>query len=131
MWNSVRRRRGRGLAGVAVASGIALGAVAAPAGADTSSGSVGFDAPVFVDANLGGGEPSVIYDPRASDYIYTAHEGTTHTLHDGIGGAPASTAIWAAQSGQRVDVPGRLHLDAGELQRHRVHQQSGYEHRVL
>src|SRR4051812_35693388 len=107
MLNVVWRRPGSWWAAAAVASsGIALAAgfLAAPSGAATGSSAVGFDAPTFVDPNLGGGEPSVIYDGQARDYIYTSHEGTTHTLHDGVAGAPASTAIWAANYRNQVNV---------------------------
>jgi hypothetical protein len=71
---------------------------------DTSAPEIGFDAPVFVDQNLGGGEPSVMYDPVAHDYIYTAHEGTTLTDHDGIAGSPDTSANWAGNYRNQVNV---------------------------
>ncbi len=72
--------------------------------ADTKATGVGFDAPVFVDQNVGGGEPSVMYDPKAHDYIFTAHEGTTLTDHDGIAGSPDTSANWLANYRNQVNV---------------------------
>jgi hypothetical protein len=72
--------------------------------ADTRAQGIGFDAPVFVDQNLGGGEPSVMYDPRAHDYIFTAHEGTTLTDHDGVGGSPDTSANWVGNYRNQVNV---------------------------
>src|SRR5690349_12748323 len=90
---------------------VALGAIAftltrstGAARADTRAHGVGFDAPVFVDQNLGGGEPSVIYDPWTHDYIYTAHEGTTLTDHDGIAGSPDTSANWFGNYRNQVNV---------------------------
>ena len=77
---------------------------AGTARADTHARGVGFDAPVFVDQNLGGGEPSVIYDPWVHDYIYTAHEGTTLTDHDGVGGSPDTSANWLDNYRNQVNV---------------------------
>lgn len=72
--------------------------------ADTKAPGVGFDAPIFVDQNLGGGEPSVIYDPGHHDYVYTAHEGTTLTYHDGIAGAADTSANWVGNYRNQVNV---------------------------
>jgi hypothetical protein len=67
-------------------------------------GKVRFAAPVFVSTNHGGGEPSVIWVPKAHDYVYTAHEGTTLTDHDDIAGAPTSDAEFAANYRNQVNV---------------------------
>lgn len=85
---------------------VALVALTTPgsSAADTSSGPLAFDAPVFVDSNLSGGEPSVVYDAQAHDYVYTAHYGTTLTLHDGVIDAPDSTAVWAGNYRNQVNV---------------------------
>jgi hypothetical protein len=72
--------------------------------ADTRTRGIGFDASVFVDQNLGGGEPSVIYDPRIHDYIYTAHEGTTLSDHDGVGGSPDTSLNWLENYRNQVNV---------------------------
>jgi hypothetical protein len=92
------------LALTALAAGSALTVPLRGAVADTRSGPVGFDAPVYVDFNVSGGEPSVMYDPFTHDYIYTAHEGTTLTDHDGVAGAPDSTAVWAGNYRNQVNV---------------------------
>lgn len=101
----------RWLAGSALIGLLVLGAAAlslttltGSARADTHSPGIGFDAPVFVDQNLGGGEPSVIYDPKAHDYVYTAHEGTTLTDHDGIAGSPDTSANWLGNYRNQVNV---------------------------
>jgi hypothetical protein len=72
--------------------------------ADTRARGIGFDAPVFVDQNLGGGEPSVIFDPKAHDYIFTAHESTTLTDHDGVAGSPDTSANWVGNYRNQVNV---------------------------
>jgi hypothetical protein len=38
----------------------------------------------FVDHDLAGGEPLVLYDAVHKSYIYTAHEGTTHLYRPGL-----------------------------------------------
>jgi hypothetical protein len=58
----------------------------------------------FVDKQLAGGEPIVYFDPVHQDYIYSSHEGTTHTLHDGLVDAPESTAEWSANYRNQVNI---------------------------
>src|SRR5918912_141886 len=38
----------------------------------------------FIDRELAGGEPLVMYDAAHKSYIYTAHEGTTHLYQPGL-----------------------------------------------
>jgi len=62
-----------GVAGAVVAlSALAFGTVASHADAGVS-----FSAD-YVNKDLGGGEPYVIYSHGGNDLIYTSHEGTTH-----------------------------------------------------
>jgi hypothetical protein len=86
----------------AAAGLVALGAAAAPTLAAPTS-AIHFAKPVVVDSQLAGGEPSIFWDPRHQDYVYTSHEGTTHTLRDGLIGAP-STAEWAANYRNQVNI---------------------------
>jgi hypothetical protein len=94
----------RALACTAVAAGLAtITAVAAPTfGSDDPP--VRFGKPMYVDKELAGGEPIVFYDRAHQTYIYTSHEGTTHTLHDGLVGAPASTGTFAANYRNQVNI---------------------------
>jgi len=77
---STRRRNTR----VALAVGIVGLSAAAMPSFGSSSAAVHFGKPVVVDQQLAGGEPSVYWDPIHQDYIYSSHEGTTHTLRDGL-----------------------------------------------
>jgi hypothetical protein len=92
------------VAGAALAAGaMVLAAVAAPSFG--SSGSpVKFGKALYVDKQLAGGEPIVFYDARHQDYIYTAHEGTTHTLHDGLVEGVGQTASFAANYRNQVNI---------------------------
>jgi len=96
---------------------VALGAAAAPGFGSTAK--VHFAKPVVVDAHLAGGEPSIYWDPRHQDFIYTSHEGTTHTFRDGLGGVGGTADfttnyrnqvnIWTSKNGKswsRVDLSG-------------------------
>jgi hypothetical protein len=96
--------RARRVGWVAAAVGVvAVGAAAAPSFGG-ARGPVGFAKPVFVDQQLAGGEPIVFYDAKHQDYIYSSHEGTTHTLHDGLVDAPVSTAEWGANYRNQVNI---------------------------
>src|SRR4051794_40804536 len=110
----------RRLAWFAAAAGVATLSVAALPSFGGGQNPVRFAKPAYVDQSLAGGEPIAFYDKAHQDYIYTAHEGTTHTLHDGVGGAPAETAqggsnyrnqvnIWTSRNGRnwtRVNLDG-------------------------
>src|SRR3954464_9578212 len=108
----------RRVAWTAAAPGlVALSVAAAPSFGGPAK--LHFGKPVVVDAHLAGGEPSIFWDPRHQDFIYSSHEGTTHTLRDGLAGA-AGTAdfttnyrnqvnIWTSKDGRswsRVDLSG-------------------------
>src|SRR4051812_19270270 len=108
----------RRVAWTAAATGlVALSVAAAPSFGRPAK--LHFGKPVVVDAHLAGGEPSIFWDPRHQDFIYSSHEGTTHTLRDGLAGA-AGTAdfttnyrnqvnIWTSKDGRswsRVDLSG-------------------------
>jgi hypothetical protein len=110
--------KGRRTAWAAAAIGvITLGVAAAPSFGGSSG--VHFGKPIVVDKQLAGGEPSIFWDPFHQDYIYSSHEGTTHTLRDGLG-APSGTSdvasnyrnqvnIWTSRNGvswQRVNLDG-------------------------
>ena len=108
----------RRVAWTAAAAGlVALSVAAAPSfGAPAK---LHFGKPVVVDAHLAGGEPSIFWDPRHQDFIYSSHEGTTHTLRDGLAGASGTADfttnyrnqvnIWTSKDGKdwsRVDLSG-------------------------
>ena len=88
---------------VTAAAGLLAVAVAAVPSYGAASGGVHFAKPVFVDQQLAGGEPSIYWDPRHQDYIYTSHEGTTHTFRDGLLGA-GQTVDWAANYRNQVNI---------------------------
>ena len=85
----------------------ALAVTAATVAAAPGYGSaprVAFAPRVFVSPTLAGGEPSIFFDRAHQDYIYSSHEGTTHTLHDGLVEAPAGTASVAANYRNQVNI---------------------------
>lgn len=86
----------------AVVATVPLALAAAPSFGGHAA--VGFSKPIYVDNQLAGGEPTVYYDRAHQDYIYTAHEGTTHTLHDGVVEAPVETAEWGANYRNQVNI---------------------------
>src|SRR3954451_18387091 len=94
----------RRVGGAALAAGaLMLAALAAPSFG--SGGSPGkFGKPLYVDKQLAGGEPIVFYDSRHQTYIYSAHEGTTHTLHDGLVEGVGETASFAANYRNQVNI---------------------------
>src|SRR3954453_18838612 len=95
---------GRRLAWTAAVAGIAALSVAAAPSFGGGKAPVGFAKPIYVDKHLAGGEPISFYDRAHQTYIYSSHEGTTHTLHDGVGGAPAQTADFAANYRNQVNI---------------------------
>jgi hypothetical protein len=88
----------------AAAVGVAAVAAAATPGFGAAASPVHFAPKVFVSKTLAGGEPSIFYDGRHQDYIYSSHEGTTHTLHDGVIEAPVGTADWATNYRNQVNI---------------------------
>jgi hypothetical protein len=94
-----RRRLALSLACFSVA---ALGAGTLPSFGSGHS-PVQFGKPHYVDMELAGGEPIVFYDRAHQSYIYSSHEGTTHTLRDGLVGAGA-TASWAQNYRNQVNI---------------------------
>jgi hypothetical protein len=112
---STRRRNTR----ISLAVGIAALGLAAVPTFGSSAAAVHFGKPVVIDQQLAGGEPSIYWDPVHQNYIYTSHEGTTHTLRDGLG-APTTDAniatnyrnqvnIWTSRDGKkwvRTDLSG-------------------------
>jgi hypothetical protein len=95
---------GRRLAWTAACVGVMSLSVAALPSFGGGRGPVGFGKPMYVDQTLAGGEPIVFYDRAHQTYIYSSHEGTTHTLHDGVGGAPAETAGFASNYRNQVNI---------------------------
>jgi hypothetical protein len=84
--------------------------LAIPTLADRSP-QVHFGKPVVVDADLAGGEPSVIWDRVHRVFVYTSHEGETHTSPTGLT-APSSYSGTAAQIRNNVNMwtsPDGLH----------------------
>jgi hypothetical protein len=71
-------RPGRGLAALGVALIVLMGLPA------IAAAKPGYGPKQFVDRQLAGGEPLVMYDPVHKSYIYTAHEGTTHLYKPGL-----------------------------------------------
>src|SRR3954466_14361719 len=95
---------GRRFAWIAAATGVAMLSVAAIPSFGGGHSPVGFAKPAYIDQTLAGGEPIAYYDKVHQDYIYSSHEGTTHTWHDGVGGAPAETAGWGANYRNQVNI---------------------------
>lgn len=87
---------------VVAATGLTATAAAPSFGAAPAT--VRFAAPQFIDQQLAGGEPTVMWDPVHHDFIYTSHEGTTHTLHDGVVEAPGEDADWLSNYRNQVNV---------------------------
>src|SRR5436309_2034272 len=88
----------------ALTAGVLVVSVAAVPGFGSPRAPIRFAAPIFVDRQRAGGEPAVFYDARHQDYVYTAHEGTTHTLHDGVIEAPAEDTSWASNYRNQVNI---------------------------
>jgi hypothetical protein len=84
----------------AAASLVALAAAAMPSYGATPR--LRFAKPVVVDDQLAGGEPSIFWDPRHQDFIYSSHEGTTHTLRDGL--AASNTVDFLANYRNQVNI---------------------------
>jgi hypothetical protein len=93
----------RRLTYVATAVTLTAAAVAAAPGYG-SAPRAGYAPRVYVSTTLAGGEPSIFFDRAHQDYIYSSHEGTTHTLHDGLVDAPVGTTTWAANYRNQVNI---------------------------
>ena len=63
-------------------------AVGLPGSGSAASSTTTFAAPVYVDQQLAGGEPTIFDDTLHGRLIYTSHEGTTHLYRDGIVSSP-------------------------------------------
>lgn len=111
--NSRRKTR------VALAAGVVALSLATVPSFGSSSAPVHFAKPVVVDTQLAGGEPSIFWDPIHQDFIYSSHEGTTHTLRDGLGSPTGDVGeasnyrnqvnIWTSRDGKtwvRTDLSG-------------------------
>jgi hypothetical protein len=90
---------------VAIAAVLVVGPlVAALPAAGKSSPRLGFAKPVYVDTSISGGEPFVIYSKDGHDLIYSAHEGTTLLLRDGVFRAPVGTADFVTNYRNQVNI---------------------------
>ena len=89
------------LLGLAVAATLALGLASA---SRSASDEVRFGAPVYVDQELAGGEPTVMADPAHGTLVYTAHEGTTHLYRNGLVTSPWDTFDFVANYCNQVNV---------------------------
>src|SRR5690348_696254 len=94
----------RRLVWTAAVAGVATLSIAAAPSFGSGTAPVGFAKPIYVDKQLAGGEPISFYDRLHQTYIYSSHEGTTHTLHDGVGGAPGETTDWASNYRNQVNI---------------------------
>jgi hypothetical protein len=86
------------------AAAMAVPVLAALPAGGTTSATLGFGKPVFVDTALAGGEPFVIYSHAGHDLIYTAHEGTTHLFRDGLILGPGGVGQFAANYRNQVNI---------------------------
>ncbi len=99
---SCLRRRQSVAAFVGIVS--VCGILSAPgAGAIARAPRLGFAKPVAVDGQLAGGEPFVL-QTSPGHLIYSSHEGTTHLLRDGIATGPTSTAGFASNYRNQVNM---------------------------
>src|SRR3954453_24018192 len=79
-------------------------AMLVPAAAVAADGpSIGFDKPVFVDTELGGGEPLVFADYKHGTIIYSSHEGTRHLYRPGFT-APLGDLTFAGNYRNQVNI---------------------------
>src|SRR5947209_18413758 len=105
----------RRVAWTAAATGlVALSVAAAPSFGGPAK--LHFGKPVVVDNQLAGGEPSIFWDPRHQDFIYSSHEGTTHTLRDGLAGAAGTVDFTTNYQIGRASCRERVMICAGTLQ---------------
>ncbi len=86
---------------VALLAGLPLAALPA-AGTSKSGAKLGFAKAVYVDTQLAGGEPFVIYSHAGHDLIYSSHEGTTHLFRDGVILGAGGTGLFVANYRNQV-----------------------------
>lgn len=96
---TIRRRSTR----LALAVGVVAASLAAAPTFGSSSSAVRFGTPVIVDQQLAGGEPSIFWDPVHQNYIYSSHEGTTHTDRQGLS-APIGDVNQASNYRNQVNI---------------------------
>ena len=94
----------RRLVWTAAVAGVATLSIAAAPSFGSGTAPVGFAKPIYVDKQLAGGEPISFYDRLHQTYIYSSHEGTTHTLHDGLYQGAGQTADFAANYRNQVNI---------------------------
>ena len=85
-------------------AGLLLAVVPVLAQASSSSRSLRFAPPIFVNRTLGGGEPSVAYAVKSGLLVYTSHEGTTHLFTSAVPGAPAESGAFIAGYHNQVNI---------------------------
>lgn len=78
--------------------------LAALPAAGSSTPNLHFAKPAFVDADLAGGEPFVIYSHAGHDLIYSSHEGTTHLFRDGVILGAGGTGLFVANYRNQVNI---------------------------
>jgi hypothetical protein len=97
---------------------LAASAALPASGAGGATGPTTFAPPQYIDTQIGGGEPTIFYDKVHALYVYTAHEGTTHTLvMDGVT-APQADADWVTNYRNQVNIwtsPDALHWTRTDL----------------
>jgi len=94
----------RRLVWTAAVAGVATLSIAAAPTFGSGTSPIGFAKPTYVDKQLAGGEPIAFYDRLHQTYIYSSHEGTTHTLHDGLYKGAGQTADWASNYRNQVNI---------------------------
>ncbi|MDP9075764.1 MAG: hypothetical protein M3N98_16660 [Actinomycetota bacterium] len=77
----MKRAQGLIAAALVLGAGVWSGGVSATA---SSVGPVAFSAPTFVDTQLAGGEPEVMYSFKYHTFVYTSHRGDTHLDRAGL-----------------------------------------------
>ena len=78
-------------------------AAAGPSSASIAASSLGFAKPVYVDQHLAGGEPFVIRSSKGN-LVYSAHEGDTHLLRDGVVKSPVGTTDFVVNQRNQVNM---------------------------
>src|SRR4051812_262189 len=87
----------------ATAAAVAGVLLAWPAAGSTTR-SVGFGKPVWVDTQLAGSEGFVLYSTKYKRLVYAAHEGTTLLYRSGATGSPTGTGDFASTYRNQVNM---------------------------